>query len=376
MSQNLVEMAREKAMKKHRPTEFRETQAQQPQRTREIVEYELANAEKKYNVSERDKKGAWMTAAAYKNQQRIQELQEELQAMGGGDDIVPPEEREIIPVPKLDAVGPAWTRGEIEKPEGERDIGGSTELYYTAEQQARLGVDEQGNKRKGRSGKALWKTARAKSLAVGRFKQGQKDEPAKPPAKVTNALEDAREKAAQKARQRDAVAGAPKETAPITTDKPLFGYFHPDGGFATGVRKGITGHPHGHIGNHFRSTRKRWFGFGGKRRRRRGRKSRRRKQRGGCGNGLCMSGGRRRKRRTRRKRRKKRKTRRRRGGFAEKCNHAFLFQNFNNKFQCTASKLLSPKEKFTCGIDGYCKNAKQAAAQHAAIKKYTGLSIW
>ena len=31
MSQNLVEMAREKAMKKHRPTEFRETPAQQPQ---------------------------------------------------------------------------------------------------------------------------------------------------------------------------------------------------------------------------------------------------------------------------------------------------------------------------------------------------------
>ena len=308
MSQNLVEMAREKAMKKHRPTEFREARAQQPQSN-------------------------------------------------------------------LGAVGPAWTRGEIEKPEGERDIGGSTELYYTPEQQARLGVDEQGNKHTGRSGKALWKMARAKSLAVGRFKQGQKDEPAKSPAKVTNALEDAREKAAQKARERDAPAGASKETAPITTDKPLFGYFHPDGAFATGVRKGITGHPHGHIGNHFRSTRKRWFGFGGKRRRR-GRKSRRRKQRGGCGKGMCMSGGRRRKRRTRRKRRKKRKTRRRGGGFAEKCNHAFLFQNFNNKFQCTASKLLNPKEKYVCGIDGYCKNAKQAAAQHAAIKKYTGLSIW
>jgi len=37
---------------------------------------------------------------------------------------------------------------------------------------------------------------------------------------------------------------------------------------------------------------------------------------------------------------------------------------------------MDPKEKFTCGIDGYCKNTKQAAAQHAAIKKYTGLSIW
>ena len=240
-------------MKKHRSTEFRETH--RPQRTREIVEYELANAEKKYNFSERDKKGAWMTADAYKTQQRIQELKEELQAMGGGDDVVPLEERETTPVPKLGAIGPAWTRGEIEKPEGERDIGGSTELYYTPEQQARLGVDEQGNEHKGRSGKALWKTAKAKSLAVGRFKQGQKDEPAKPPAKVTNALEDAREKAAQKARERAAAPGGPKETAPITTNKPLFGYFHPDGAFAMGMRKRITGNPHGHIGNHFRATR-------------------------------------------------------------------------------------------------------------------------
>ena len=141
------------------------------------------------------------------------------------------------------------------------------------------------------------------------------------------------------------------------------------------MRKRITGNPHGHIGNHFRATRKRWLGFGGRRRRRRRKSRRRRKQRGGCGKGLCMSGGRRRKRRTRRKRRKKRRTRRRRGGFLEKCNYRFLFQNFNNKFQCTASKLMNPKEKYVCGIDGYCKNTEQAAAQHAAIKKYTGFSL-
>ena len=44
----------------------------------------------------------------------------------------------------LGAVGPAWTRGEIEGPAGERDMGGWTAGFYTPEQQARLGVDEQG----------------------------------------------------------------------------------------------------------------------------------------------------------------------------------------------------------------------------------------
>jgi len=198
------------------------------------------------------------------------------------------------------------------------------------------------------------------------------------PASVRNALEDAREKAAQKARERDAVPGAVVHNAPITTHKPLFGYFHQDGTFATGVRKGITGHRHGHIGNHLRTTRKNWFGFGGRRRR-----SRRRKQRGGCGAGLCMSGGRRRRRKTRRRIRKKRKTRRRRkkrktrrrkrnGGFLEKCTHSFLFKN---PFSCTACKMYN-KVKCTCGVDGYCKTPTQAVAQKKAIKKLTGVSIW
>lgn len=46
-------------------------------------------------------------------------------------------------------IGPAWTRGEIEKPAGERDKGSWTALYYTDEQQSRLGVDEHGAARSG-----------------------------------------------------------------------------------------------------------------------------------------------------------------------------------------------------------------------------------
>ena len=42
-------------------------------------------------------------------------------------------------------IGPAWTRGEIERPAGEADMGGWTAGVYTAEQQARLGVDSNGN---------------------------------------------------------------------------------------------------------------------------------------------------------------------------------------------------------------------------------------
>eukprot|EP00750_Incisomonas_marina_P000030 INCI10017.1.p1 GENE.INCI10017.1~~INCI10017.1.p1 ORF type:complete len:506 (-),score=119.02 INCI10017.1:1580-3097(-) len=46
----------------------------------------------------------------------------------------------------MKALPPKWLSGEIEKPAGERDNGGWTSLYYTAEQQERLGVDENGNK--------------------------------------------------------------------------------------------------------------------------------------------------------------------------------------------------------------------------------------
>ena len=43
-------------------------------------------------------------------------------------------------------IGPAWTYDEsIEPPAGEKDMGGWTSAVYTEEQQARLGVDENGN---------------------------------------------------------------------------------------------------------------------------------------------------------------------------------------------------------------------------------------
>ena len=41
-------------------------------------------------------------------------------------------------------MGPAWTRGEIEAPGGEKDMGGWRAAVYTPEQQARLGVNESG----------------------------------------------------------------------------------------------------------------------------------------------------------------------------------------------------------------------------------------
>ena len=46
--------------------------------------------------------------------------------------------------PSSGGLGPAWTRGEIERPQGERDMGSWTASFYTPEQQQRLGVDEQG----------------------------------------------------------------------------------------------------------------------------------------------------------------------------------------------------------------------------------------
>ena len=48
--------------------------------------------------------------------------------------------------PAVEASGPAWTRGELEAPAGEKDLGTSVQAVYTAEQQAGLGVDEHGAK--------------------------------------------------------------------------------------------------------------------------------------------------------------------------------------------------------------------------------------
>ena len=43
------------------------------------------------------------------------------------------------------ALPPAWVRGEIEAPAGEKDMGSWKAAVYTAEQQARLNVDEFGH---------------------------------------------------------------------------------------------------------------------------------------------------------------------------------------------------------------------------------------
>eukprot|EP00941_MAST-03F_sp_MAST-3F-sp1_P003483 g3483.t1 len=44
-------------------------------------------------------------------------------------------------------IGPRWTRGEIEAPQGEKNMGTWTSRVYTKEQQERLNVDEMGNPR-------------------------------------------------------------------------------------------------------------------------------------------------------------------------------------------------------------------------------------
>jgi hypothetical protein len=70
----------------------------------------------------------------------------------------------LMPIPCYDdpgdnasVIGPAWTRGEIEKPGGLRDMGGWTANYYTTEQQNRLGVDENGNPTGFGEGAGLWR---------------------------------------------------------------------------------------------------------------------------------------------------------------------------------------------------------------------------
>eukprot|EP00039_Didymoeca_costata_P032589 m.38443 g.38443 ORF g.38443 m.38443 type:complete len:66 (+) comp9436_c0_seq1:162-359(+) len=41
-----------------------------------------------------------------------------------------------------EAAAPAWTLGQVEPPQGEKDMGGWTRKVYTEEQQARLGAIE------------------------------------------------------------------------------------------------------------------------------------------------------------------------------------------------------------------------------------------
>ena len=70
------------------------------------------------------------------------------------DDVIEPEASPEPPPPAAAprcgangaGIGPAWTRGEIERPAGSKDMGGWTAAVYTPEQQARLGVDEVGDK--------------------------------------------------------------------------------------------------------------------------------------------------------------------------------------------------------------------------------------
>ena len=73
----------------------------------------------------------------------------------------------------LGATGPAWTRGEVEAPQGEKDMGGWVAAVYTREQQRRLGVDEEGQSvsrpdqaaRKAKA-RSRWKVAGAVAKAV------------------------------------------------------------------------------------------------------------------------------------------------------------------------------------------------------------------
>merc|ERR1719487_2382147 len=67
-----------------------------------------------------------------KEQQEKQEEQEKKPLVGGM---------------KSGSIGPAWTYdSSVEKPAGEKDMGGWTAAVYTTEQQQRLGVDEMGQK--------------------------------------------------------------------------------------------------------------------------------------------------------------------------------------------------------------------------------------
>lgn len=54
------------------------------------------------------------------------------------------EQAKQLPGAKMTGIAPAWVRGEVEKPEETKDMGGWKALVYSAEQQARLGVNEMG----------------------------------------------------------------------------------------------------------------------------------------------------------------------------------------------------------------------------------------
>jgi len=82
--------------------------------------------------------GGW-TAAFY-----TEEQQARLRVTEDGKPLDQPAPERLMPGQNGGGIGPAWTRGEIEKPAGTKDMGGWTAAFYTEEQQARLRVTEDG----------------------------------------------------------------------------------------------------------------------------------------------------------------------------------------------------------------------------------------
>lgn len=79
-------------------------------------------------------------------------------------------------------LGPAFTRGEIEPPAGEKTVGSATIGVYTAEQQARLGVDEEGKKLDDEHDLARFATCRSEG-ELAKLQPEPEPEP-EPPASV------------------------------------------------------------------------------------------------------------------------------------------------------------------------------------------------
>ena len=61
------------------------------------------------------------------------------------NDLMAGDDAPVVAGGSVTVTGPAWTQGQIERPLGQKDMGGWQAAVYTPEQQARLGVDEQGH---------------------------------------------------------------------------------------------------------------------------------------------------------------------------------------------------------------------------------------
>eukprot|EP00939_MAST-03C_sp_MAST-3C-sp1_P000323 g323.t1 len=87
--------------------------------------------------------GGW-SAAVYTTEQQAR-----LGVNERGEKVAPPRPRASPPSGgggNVRALPPAWIRNGLERPAGTRDMGGWVAAVYTAEQQARLGVNERGEK--------------------------------------------------------------------------------------------------------------------------------------------------------------------------------------------------------------------------------------